>query len=101
MSDAETSLLIWLQGWFASRTNGDWEHQFGIAIETIDNPGWHVSIDLSETYLASKAFTPIRFENSPLDWVHCRVIDQRFEGYCAIPNLVTVLETFRRWCEES
>ena len=29
-----------LQKWYKSQCNGDWEHSFGIKIETLDNPGW-------------------------------------------------------------
>ena len=100
MSGTEKNLLLWLQTWYLRRANGDWEHQYGIRIGTLDNPGWHVSIDLSETYLAFKPFTSISYDNSPLDWVYCKVVDHRFEGRCAVPKLVTILEVFRDWAEE-
>ena len=48
MSD---NILTWLQSWYDSQCNGEWEHQYGITIQTIDNPGWDVEIDLSETKL--------------------------------------------------
>jgi len=32
-------LLKWLQDWYAARCYGDWEHEFGINIRTLDNPG--------------------------------------------------------------
>jgi hypothetical protein len=100
MSGTEKNLLFWLQAWYLRRTNGDWEHQYGIRIETLDNPGWRVSIDLSDTYLAFKPFAPIFDENGPLNWVHCKVIEHRFEGHCAVPKLGTVLEILREWAEE-
>jgi hypothetical protein len=40
-----------LQEWYAAMSDGDWEHELGISIETIDNPGWVVSIDLEGTPL--------------------------------------------------
>ena len=36
--------LNWINGWFQSNCDGDWEHGFGITIETLDNPGWCVKI---------------------------------------------------------
>ncbi|UCH44768.1 MAG: hypothetical protein JSV11_10785 [Nitrospiraceae bacterium] len=36
-----------LNRWYINQCNGDWEHQYGIVIETLDNPGWRVKIDLT------------------------------------------------------
>jgi hypothetical protein len=38
-----------LQNWYLAKCDGDWEHEFGISIETLDNSGWMVTIDLSNT----------------------------------------------------
>jgi len=35
-----------IEDWFASRCNGAWEHQFGLTIESTDNPGWQASLDM-------------------------------------------------------
>ena len=43
------SSLDFLQQWYAEQCNGDWEHEFGIKIETLDNPGWSLEIDLAKT----------------------------------------------------
>lgn len=32
----------WLSNWHKLNCNGDWEHTYGIKIETLDNPGWLV-----------------------------------------------------------
>jgi Immunity protein 53 len=32
--------------WFKTLVNGDWEHHNGIKIETTDNPGWMITINL-------------------------------------------------------
>ena len=42
-------MLERLQRWYLYRCDGDWEHSFGITIETLDNPGWMVTIDLQDT----------------------------------------------------
>ncbi len=42
-------ILRKLQNWYAAECDGDWEHQYGIKIDTIDNPGWRVEIELNFT----------------------------------------------------
>lgn len=94
------SSLEWLQSWFARRANGDWEHRFGIKIETLDNPGWRVTIDLSGTALASKSFTDVRVDNSENNWITCRVAERKFEAFCDPGRLAEALEVFRSWASE-
>ena len=36
----DKSVIGTLERWFKSRCDGSWEHDFGITIETTDNPGW-------------------------------------------------------------
>ena len=37
-------VLSMVNEWFKSQCNGDWEHDYGITIQTLDNPGWSVDI---------------------------------------------------------
>jgi hypothetical protein len=30
--------------WYTKQCNGDWEHSYGIRIDTIDNPGWSLTL---------------------------------------------------------
>lgn len=55
-------LLTWLQGWYTSMCDGDWEHGNGVTIETIDNPGWRLRVQVSDTGLETKSFDRIRVE---------------------------------------
>jgi hypothetical protein len=48
MGDAAT-VLGRLQEWYRSRCDGDWEHSYGVKVETLDNPGWLVTVDLEDT----------------------------------------------------
>lgn len=45
------NVLQEIQSWYISNCNGDWEHSFGVSIDTLDNPGWSVRIDLADTGL--------------------------------------------------
>jgi Immunity protein 53 len=49
-----------LQDWYSAQCDGDWEHQQGVRIESLDNPGWALDIDLADTALADKPFTEVK-----------------------------------------
>jgi hypothetical protein len=89
----------WLQDWYSSLCDGDWEHIYGVEINTLDNPGWYVKIDLKGTNLASRSLPEICKENNESDWFVCRVRDDIFEGYGGSHNLETILKVFRDWWE--
>ena len=46
-----SNVILQLQQWYEAQCNGDWEHHYGISIESQDNPGWRVEIDLKDTPL--------------------------------------------------
>ena len=58
-----------LNEWYQSNCDGDWEHNFGVNIETLDNPGWIVKIDLYYTELEDKPFEEIEINNGDDDWL--------------------------------
>ncbi len=86
-----------LQEWFATHCDGNWEHQYGLKIETLDNPGWSFEVDLHETDLDGKSFEEVDVTRSEEDWVECRVRKNRFEGYCGLRNLKELIEVFLKW----
>jgi hypothetical protein len=88
--------LIWLQSWYASQCDGEWEHSHGISIITLDNPGWKVEIDLSGTKYPSLS-RPVHEENygDEVEWLRCWVEDRRFHAACGPQKLADVLEIFR------
>lgn len=76
----EVSNLVALQTWYAAECNGDWEHSYGVVIETLDNPGWSVEIDLEETQLACRARAVVETRSSDLDWLRIEITDAKFIG---------------------
>ena len=62
-----------LQKWYLAQCNGDWEHQYGVTIGTLDNPGWWLRIELADTNLETVVFPEISIERSKTDWVHCKI----------------------------
>ncbi|MFW6373910.1 MAG: immunity 53 family protein [Thermodesulfobacteriota bacterium] len=95
--DSENNLLKWLQDWYFDQCDEEWEHSFGIKIETLDNPGWSVIIDITDTYLEKNPLERVSIERSEDDWLDCSVIDQQFRGYGGAQNLKEILETFKSW----
>ncbi len=89
--------LSWLQHWFASQCDGDWEHDEGIRISTLDNPGWEVKINLEGTELEGYPFPELTRTIDDNDWVVCRLRNAFFEGFGGPSNLTSILEVFRAW----
>ena len=91
------SALPELQQWYLSQCDGDWEHQYGVKIGTLDNPGWSVHIDLAETDLAERPFSEIQRTESETQWIICRVRHRQFEGFGGPLMLEELLRTFLTW----
>lgn len=92
-----------LQEWFRAQCNGEWENDHGVVIETTDNPGWWVKINLSGTQLRNRAFAPVKRGDLTLDprppWLHCFVEDEIFNGAGDPDALGEILNIFLRWAE--
>ncbi len=85
-----------LQKWYSDQCNSDWEHTNGIKLETLDNPGWWIFIDLTGTELADKRFEPISIGDSESDthWLRCQVAAGKFDAAGGAHNLQEMLEAF-------
>ena len=92
-------VLADLQNRYKAQCNGDWEHNFGIKIDNIDNPGWSVLIDLDGTLLETKPFTRIKRFESPTIWMECWVEDGKFKAFGAPDCLVDILTVFVEWAK--
>jgi len=78
-----------LQRWYESQCDGDWEHEFGVKVGTLDNPGWMVDIDLEGTSLED--MEPER------DWISCDVRENTFRGRGGPLKLGRILRVFLDW----
>lgn len=72
--------------WYLLNCNGDWEHSYGVHLETLDNPGWQLKIDLTDTALEGFSYTRKK-DNEEDDWYHVTVKDSVFFGASSINNL--------------
>jgi hypothetical protein len=92
--------LTQLQTWYVSHCNGEWEHTYGVKIDSLDNPGWWVKIDLIGTELEHIEFSPRSARRSEVDWLDCRVKDKVFEGAGDAAKLEDILGVFLDWATQ-
>ena len=76
-------LLKALQQWYQSKCDGTWEHMYGVEIDTLDNPGWTVSLT-GETDKKSINIFVDRSEDNCLSVKSC---NDNFVAYGGINNL--------------
>ena len=86
-----------LQNWYLSNCNGEWEHDFGMSIGTLDNPGWTMEINLIGTHNENIPFKGITIERSEEDWIQCKVENNIFKAACGPLNLEETLGIFLKW----
>lgn len=86
--------IVLMQQWYSAQCNGDWEHSYGIKIDTLDNPGWILTIDLAETPLSGYSMQRDRVVRSELDWAQHEVVGDKFIA-CGGPfNLEELIRRF-------
>src|SRR5437588_3314313 len=61
----------------SSHCNRDWEHQYGISIENLDNPGWYLPVDLLGTELRWREFKELAINRTKEDWVRRKIAGTR------------------------
>lgn len=97
----DTNILEWIQNWYKTECNEDWEHTYGIRIETVDNPGWFLQIDLKETdYVDIVADTGL-IEYGEHDWYIIKIEDSVYKASGDPSKLEFLLTKFREIIESS
>jgi hypothetical protein len=98
--------LARLQTWYSHQCNGEWEHSSGIIIQSCDNPGWWIKINLIGTPLQTRAFAEIaegvdvqRFALGS-HWLSCHTENGIWHGAGDATKLERILEIFLAWAEE-
>jgi hypothetical protein len=91
--------LAYLMAWYASHCDGDWEHQFGVTINTLDNPGWHLKIDLAETELEGVRIEDLGADAEATAWARWWSDGSTFEGAAGPASLGDLLDSFRMFSE--
>lgn len=92
--------FLWLEQWFQTQCNGAWERSRGIIIETLDNPGWQIRIDLNETPYAEIRNASIKqLHLNDSEWMICRIENGVFLGSGGPIMLGPIVQIFRNWIE--
>lgn len=94
------NMLNWLQNWYSQFCDGDWEHEYGVKIYTIDNPGWVVKIDLAETGFENIELNYKLYEKSDSDWYSISVKDKIFDGAGDPSKLEYLIRKFKSLIEK-
>jgi hypothetical protein len=90
-----------LQTWYQAQCDGEWEHDYGVKIETLDNPGWALKVNISGTSLSGRIFSSVERGIDPdeSDWIHCKTDAGFFLGYGGSQNLGELIRIFLDWAE--
>jgi hypothetical protein len=83
--------------WYASQCDGDWEHQLGVKLYTLDNPGWAIHIDIAETPLEKRIHEAVLIERTEHDWVRVSCDGTTFQLHCGPRNLEEAIKLFCDW----
>lgn len=93
----KNDVLDWLQKWYGSNCNGDWEHSYGVVIKTIPKIGWDVLIDLAETLYSDRELIYKKSRQSDSDWYSLKVSENKFLATGGPKNLNDILSEFKDW----
>jgi hypothetical protein len=96
--NSDTSLK-WIQNWYLSQCNGDWEHQHGVKISTLDNPGWDLKVDITNTNFEGLKLDYKLVEITDSDWYGYKADGYTFEAFGDPTKLETLIAKFREFVE--
>lgn len=85
--------FYWLERWYASHCDGEWEHKNGVTITTLDNPGWRLRFDVGEEAVG---WTPVRWHAEDADrWLDAWLDDGVLNVACGPRALREAVELIR------
>ena len=96
-----------LQSWYLSQCNEDWEHTHGVEIGTLDNPGWSLSVELTDTEMEGKLYPEFSYgigndaDKSGHDWLITKLEEGKLIGYGGPLNLEELIEIFLEWVKSN
>lgn len=93
----ENSLLCWLEEFYFSCCDTDWEHSYGNSFVSVKE-GWLVSLSVEELYYEDSDFERIIIEEKG-GKVECYKKDSQFIIRAHYRGLITGLEIFKNWIE--
>ena len=98
--EKDNYLLDWVQRWFISNCNGDWEHGYGINMEYTKETGWYVYFNVNHTSMYDCKFDK-KDKKGKKKWLTFEVNENSFIGRGDSSKLEEILQTFHDWVEEN
>ncbi|MFT3822671.1 MAG: immunity 53 family protein [Chitinophagaceae bacterium] len=95
----EENILKWLQKWFKSQCDGNWEFENVCQITSVSNPGWYISIDLAYTGLENIKLDVGTIRNGDDDWYYYLIKDKKFKAAGDLEKLKFLLYKFKEIVE--
>lgn len=83
-----------LYQWYIQQCNGHWEHDYGIMIQTIDNPGWQIKIDLHHTNMEDLTIPWNLITEDDMNWYGYKIDDKQFLGAGDPTKLEKIIDCF-------
>ncbi|WP_162428212.1 immunity 53 family protein [Pontibacter pudoricolor] len=91
----ENNVLVWLQQWYTSQCDGEWEHDEGIKIYSSDNPGWVVEINVKATDVETLEKSWELHEESEDNWFGYSIQNGIFSSAGDPTKLILLLLIFK------
>jgi hypothetical protein len=91
------SPLAALVHWYESQCDGDWEHEYGVRLASLDNPGWTLEVDLLETAVEGRTMPKRRTDDDRGRWLIAWSDGEVFRASCdpaSLEEMLLLFETF-------
>ncbi|MFF4837155.1 Imm53 family immunity protein [Streptomyces sp. NPDC001315] len=95
--DSERDPLNTLVRWYAAQCDGDWEHEFGVRLASLDNPGWSIEVDLLGTAAEARLMPKQRTDDDRGRWMIAWSDGEMFRASCDPGSLERMLEVFQEF----
>lgn len=99
--------------WWQGKCDGEWEHEFGVVLTSMDNPGWLLKIDVAgeDDHILPLGFQ-VSSEFPDGGWIKCHVASgstsgspeehlRHFVGMGGAGNLSDILDVFFEAIQQS
>jgi hypothetical protein len=83
-----------LENWYREQCDGEWEHASGIRIETLDNPGWSLVVDLTGTKADGVSLEHQVDDTGNPDWIYWWSDGVQFEANTGPAGLARAVGAF-------